>query len=439
MAMAMSSNPEYEAQVDAGSVKMELGSGQEQEFSPDEFKDGRGVLAIEDEDGREIASLKANPPSNTCLTDSKIQSFTLSLNTGYKVLLNVPDFFNLADFAFVDKDEVQGGAKNLMTEAVGKPRQNFTLKIRPEGLVCANLSRMKEYCDLLRPSAMQNNGMESGCAGLYWMSEMGQSVAFIKRHINGGRPVYAVTLREAGLCDKYPIANETSVGVRIESGVLVVSDGMGGGAFGEAASSNVVESMLNSKGVTIGQKAIDAAERLYVFNRHFYFTAGRVCNSVMASVQVKGDDFSTASVGDSRWVQIRKGKIVKKSPVRSLVGGLLENGQITLGEALNHPARNIVESAMMGSFLPDVTSGKLKEDDILVLFDDGVGVTDAELEEILSADGVDVVKAGKRIIAMTRNRNLAGEGLFKTGDNEFVKAPAPRDNLGLIIYKHTKV
>ena len=433
MAMSLDSEPEKDPIPGEG----ELLPQAVVVYSPEKFSKGKCRLQIEDADGKEIASLRANPQSNTNTEAGDIQSYTLSFSNGYDFLLPVPTLFNSAEFARIWPDEESRGAKQWLEEVLNYTDQHFGIKISDVGVAVENLSDKKVYRSLPQGPVAQKNRMVSGRDGLYWKNDIAGPGVFSGK-INGGRPVYALTVRKAGFCDKYPKANEDSIGIGIENGVMVVADGLGGGAFGECASSIVVESILNSREKLIARRAIDAHERLYIFNRHMYFTTGRAGDSVMAAVQVVGDEFKTVSIGDTRWVLIRGGRIIKKSPIRSLVGALLETGRISPAEALTHPARNIVDTVMLGNFLPDVDSGKMEEGDIFMVFDDGVGMTDKEIEQVMSEEGVDPFRAAKKIIARTRERNLLGEDEMQTGDGEFVKAPAPRDNLGLIIYRHDK-
>jgi len=243
--MTESPNPEYGS---PGSVKIEISPRESQFFPLNEFKDGKGELLIEDEEGREIARLRANPKSNTVLEEGDIQSFDLILSNGFTVLLPVPTMFSSVDFSGVWPDEEVSGVKWLIDRAIN-PERNFSLKINNDGAEYVNLSENMQSCGMRKAESFIA-GEETGGAGRFWQSEMGKTGSYDDK-INGGNPVSAITLREAGLCEKYPNANETNIGIGLDNGVMVVADGMGGGAFGECASSVVVRSILDSFGSTL--------------------------------------------------------------------------------------------------------------------------------------------------------------------------------------------
>jgi len=430
--MTESPTPEYGS---PGSVKIEIGPKESQFFPVAEFMDGKGELLIEDEDGKEIARIRANTKSNTVLEEGDIQSYDLILRNGFRVLLPFPTLFNLAVFSGIRPDEEALGVKWLI-DRFSDSERNFGLKINSEGIAFRNLSGRKQTCGLEKMEDIAP-GEETGRAGRFWKSETGEKGLY-EGSINGGNPVSAITLREAGLCEKYPNANETNIGIGLDSGVMVVADGMGGGAFGEGASSDVVRSILDSDGSTLARKAIEAHQKLYIYNRQVYFTKAKWSNAVMAAVQVQGDEFKGVSVGDSRWLQFRDGKMIKKSRVRSWVGRQMEEGKMTEAEAMNHPARNVVETAMGGEFMPDVDSGTMEDGDFMVVFDDGMGLTNEEICQVFSGRDVEPAEALKNIVSLTSERNLAGESDVQIDKETYVKAFAPKDNLGLIIYRHKK-
>ena len=116
-------------------------------------------------------------------------------------------------------------------------------------------------------------------------------------------------------------------------------------------------------------------------------------------------------VGDSRIYLLRQGKIQQLSQDHSLVGLMVNNGEITEEESRNHPDRNVLlrslgsKNSLSPGYVQNLTVTtknlvlNLESQDILLLCSDGVWdlVRDEELQAIFSSplsslqDGVDTV------------------------------------------------
>lgn len=208
--------------------------------------------------------------------------------------------------------------------------------------------------------------------------------------------------------------NEDSLGVRSLEivnlskrrglGLYIVADGMGGVNAGEVASQiavdegmAVLEEKLRCEEL---EHAIDASEiiqgalsaaikranlRIYETGRGNEEMAGM--GTTLTAAVVFGQTLYVGHVGDSRAYVLNRWGIEKVSRDHSLVGRLVEIGQITEEEALVHPQRNLIYRAL-GTYPNvevDVYQRSLKLGDWVLLCSDGLTghVKDAELQSIV--------------------------------------------------------
>lgn len=187
-------------------------------------------------------------------------------------------------------------------------------------------------------------------------------------------------------------------------GLYVVADGMGGVSAGEVASQIAVEEGLSSLEERLNtlaleqspepgelikqalQSAIKRANlRIYETGRGDESMSGM--GTTMTAAVVFGQQLYVGHVGDSRAYVINRYGIEKVSRDHSLVGRLVEIGQITEEEALVHPQRNLIYRAL-GTYPNvevDVYQRSLKLGDWVLLCSDGLTghVKDHELQSIV--------------------------------------------------------
>ena len=171
--------------------------------------------------------------------------------------------------------------------------------------------------------------------------------------------------------------------------LFVVSDGMGGHAAGEVASSIAVE--------TIGERAPGTADDVLL---------GAAVESANASVIKAAEDgigkpgmgctataviieksrMSVAHVGDSRAYVLRQGTLVRVTHDHSYVEELVDSGQITADEARLHPSRSIITRALGSDpdMYADHFSLEVGNGDRIILCSDGLSgmVGDGEIESL---------------------------------------------------------
>lgn len=194
--------------------------------------------------------------------------------------------------------------------------------------------------------------------------------------------------------------NEDSILSLPEREVWVVSDGMGGHAAGDFASQTVVETI-----VTAPDNG-DPAERMRAVRGALYDAHERIvqyadeigAGTIGATVVVlllSEAHFMAFWVGDSRLYRLRGGQIELLTTDHSVVGAMVEAGQMTWDEADNHPQSNAITRAVgVGEELEvDKIRGELLPGDRFLLCTDGLNkyMGLAELERVLNSAPIETV------------------------------------------------
>jgi serine/threonine protein phosphatase PrpC len=187
-------------------------------------------------------------------------------------------------------------------------------------------------------------------------------------------------------------------------GLYMVADGMGGVNAGEVASALAIEESVNvleehlhfsvlenaaDPGEIITQALTSAIKqanlRIYETGRGDEVLSGM--GTTLTIAVVFGQTLYVGHVGDSRAYVINRWGIEKVSRDHSLVGRLVEIGQITEDEALVHPQRNLIYRAL-GTYPNvevDTYQRSLKLGDWVLLCSDGLTghLKDPELQSIV--------------------------------------------------------
>lgn len=167
--------------------------------------------------------------------------------------------------------------------------------------------------------------------------------------------------------------------------LVVLSDGMGGHTSGEVASKSAVtafdatfnsypsDSVPTKLGAAL-QQANNEINRLISANSSL---DGMGCTLIGAHLSSEG--FRWISVGDSLIYLFRDGDLIQLNADHSmapLIDESFKSGKITKEEALNHPNKNALRSAVMGSDIPLIDAPKLPTTiyygDILIVASDGI-------------------------------------------------------------------
>ena len=176
----------------------------------------------------------------------------------------------------------------------------------------------------------------------------------------------------------------------------VVADGMGGHRAGEVASEIAVKEFV--RWLRCAPRPDEDALRYAVSeaNRVIYYKAKAEPDKAGMGTTVTGLWFDEkkvylAHVGDSRAYLLRGNRMLQVSRDHSLVGELLERGEITAEEAKTHPQRHFITRALgtHSHVTADIDSFDTRTGDVWLLCSDGLSnyVEDNEMKIVLAGKG----------------------------------------------------
>lgn len=177
-------------------------------------------------------------------------------------------------------------------------------------------------------------------------------------------------------------------------GIFVVADGMGGHQHGEIASSVAARTMAEhlvkevyQRVVSLDQTPIDSLHEIMEEGvRKAQQAVVRLApggGTTLTVALVLGERITLAHVGDSRAYLVKEGGVMQAvTKDHSLVGRLIELGQITEEEAAVHPQRNVLYRALGQSepFEPDLDIQTFPRPGYLMICSDGLWGVVAEDE-----------------------------------------------------------
>ena len=186
--------------------------------------------------------------------------------------------------------------------------------------------------------------------------------------------------------------------------LFVVSDGMGGHAAGEVASSIAVE--------TIGERAPGTADDVLLgaaveaANANVIKAAeegvgkpGMGCTAT--AVLIEKNHMAVAHVGDSRLYVLHAGSLVRVTHDHSFVEEMVRLGGLKEEEARHHPDKNIITRAIgvKEDVEADIYEYRLKKGDVILMCTDGLSnmVEDEDMFDIVKGSR-DVVEAVEMLI-----------------------------------------
>lgn len=202
--------------------------------------------------------------------------------------------------------------------------------------------------------------------------------------------------------------NEDCFCVNPELGLYVVADGMGGHASGEVASEIAVTTIEQQilKGCSMLEAIVEA--HLAILRGVESGLGKHGMGTTVVAVQMNGDDYTLAWVGDSRAYLWDEG-LMQITKDHSMVQMLIDTGQITQQEARTHPRKNIIYQNLGAPEvkLPEVSlkQGTLYKEQRIILCSDGLSdeVDDKQIEKIVGSTGSEVEAVEKLVTAAIDN------------------------------------
>ena len=175
----------------------------------------------------------------------------------------------------------------------------------------------------------------------------------------------------------------------MQAPLFVVSDGMGGHAAGEVASSITVETVGSlapgtADDVLLGAAVESANKAVIKAAEEGDGKPGMGCTAT--AVIIEKNRMAVAHVGDSRVYMLRHGTLVRVTHDHSYVEELVDSGQITADEARTHPSRSIITRALGSDpdMYADHFSLEVYSGDRIILCSDGLSsmIPDSEIEAL---------------------------------------------------------
>jgi len=174
--------------------------------------------------------------------------------------------------------------------------------------------------------------------------------------------------------------------------LLVVADGMGGHRGGEVASRMAVGTLGNLFREGDGDPAARLAAAIERANFEIHKLAKKdrtlkgMGTTVVALLLCKDGPSFVVHVGDSRLYRLRAGELETLTEDHSVVTLLLQRGDITPEEAVNHPKQNQLMRAVgiWDEVEPDIASLDIHSGDSFILCSDGLYgmLPDSELKAL---------------------------------------------------------
>lgn len=196
--------------------------------------------------------------------------------------------------------------------------------------------------------------------------------------------------------------------------LYVIADGMGGMNAGEVASNLAVNGLKeyiqkNFNDESDISKVLESAVKYandIVYRKSMENEKMHGMGTTITACLIRNDDMSVANVGDSSFFVISNNEIKKVTKDHSYVQQLIDSGEITFEQSLNHPKKNIITRALGVVYDVKVDIFKVNMKNIFkaVLCTDGLTneVTRQEMYDIIISN--DERKACEKLIELCKSR-----------------------------------
>lgn len=215
--------------------------------------------------------------------------------------------------------------------------------------------------------------------------------------------------------------------------LFILADGVGGADSGEIASQHATEQTIHhylasqetsnwGERLKRAMESANADLRKLVAEKY----QGQRMATTMVSVVIHDLTATFANVGDSRAYRWQNGNLRQVTKDQSLVARLLEEGAITVDEAINHPRKNVILHSLGPETNPeiDLFEEKLEPGDQLILCSDGLTrhVSDEEIAALVGEQ--EPPEATEKLIALANERG--GEDNISVVILRVREQPGPR-------------
>lgn len=210
--------------------------------------------------------------------------------------------------------------------------------------------------------------------------------------------------------------NEDNYLMASERGLFIVADGMGGHAAGEVASEMaarvIAEQFSPIKGMSDDElmaqmvAAIRSANTA-VFERTELEPEKRGMGTTTTTLSLLPTRYLIGHVGDSRAYMLRGGRLTQITKDHSYVQEQVDAGRLSPQEARVHPYANVITRCVgtNGDVVPDLFTGTLEADDLLLLASDGLtGMIEDEDMQAILVDGGSLEEKVDQLIAEANRR-----------------------------------
>ena len=175
----------------------------------------------------------------------------------------------------------------------------------------------------------------------------------------------------------------------ISEKLVAVADGMGGHAGGEIASTIAITALVSARGdedfLLSITKNIDSTILAKSTEQPDLLGMG----TTLTALHIAGEVVELLHVGDSRCYAFSGGKLTQLSHDHTVIQELVDQGRISLEEAINHPQRSLLTQALTGSseIEPVLQIYPIKLGDQFLLCSDGLTtvLSDFEIAKIANS------------------------------------------------------